>query len=170
MDGRMGEPGGVRAGDRRLTVSQRRRETHRPVDGARRRAGGTAASSASEHDPLDQVDRDREGSRRREGGTREGPRGGSLQTDQQPPVLHDCHEFVFHFTPGGHTPLDRHAIGVRYQDPSNVGRWQNAAAGVRCRENTWFIPYETIHNREKDRPHPATFPPACPRCASSFTA
>jgi site-specific DNA-methyltransferase (adenine-specific) len=76
--------------------------------------------------------------------------------------LHDCHEFVFHFTPEGTTPLDRQAIGVRYQDPSNIGRWQVASSGVRCRGNTWFIPYETIQNREKDRPHPATFPPRLP--------
>jgi site-specific DNA-methyltransferase (adenine-specific) len=76
--------------------------------------------------------------------------------------LHDCHEFVFHLTPHGTTPLDRRAIGVRYQDPSNVGRWRTAASGVRCRGNTWFIPYETIQSREKDRPHPATFPPRLP--------
>ena len=76
--------------------------------------------------------------------------------------LHDCHEFVFHFTPGGTTPLDRQAVGVKYQDQSNVGRWRTAASGVRCRGNTWFIPYETIQSREKDRPHPATFPPKLP--------
>ncbi len=76
--------------------------------------------------------------------------------------LHDCHEFVFHFTPTGNTTLERQAIGVRYQDPSNVGRWQTAASGVRCRGNTWFIPYETIQNRDKERPHPATFPPKLP--------
>jgi site-specific DNA-methyltransferase (adenine-specific) len=76
--------------------------------------------------------------------------------------LHDCHEFVFHFTAGGQTPIDRQAIGVRYQDRSNIGRWQAAASGVRCRGNTWFIPYETIQSRAKDRPHPATFPPKLP--------
>jgi site-specific DNA-methyltransferase (adenine-specific) len=76
--------------------------------------------------------------------------------------LHDCHEFVFHFTRKGDTPLDRQAIGVRYQDQSNVARWRTAASGVRCRGNTWFIPYETIQSREKDRPHPATFPPRLP--------
>ena len=76
--------------------------------------------------------------------------------------LHDCHEFLFHFTPEGNTPLDRQAVGVKYQDQSNVGRWQSAASGVRCRGNTWFIPYETIQSREKDRPHPATFPPKLP--------
>ena len=76
--------------------------------------------------------------------------------------LHDCHEFVFHFSPRGDTTLDRQAIGVRYQDQSNVSRWRTGASGVRCRGNTWFIPYETIQNREKDRPHPATFPPRLP--------
>jgi site-specific DNA-methyltransferase (adenine-specific) len=76
--------------------------------------------------------------------------------------LHDCHEFVFHFTPKGDTPLDRQAVGVKYQDQSNVGRWRTAASGVRCRGNTWFIPYETIQSRERDRPHPATFPPKLP--------
>jgi site-specific DNA-methyltransferase (adenine-specific) len=76
--------------------------------------------------------------------------------------VHDCHEFVFHFTPHGETVLDRPAIGVRYQDESNISRWRQAGNGVRCRGNTWFIPYETIQNREKDRPHPATFPPKLP--------
>ena len=73
--------------------------------------------------------------------------------------VNDCHEFVFHFTPEGRTPLDRRAIGVAYQDQSNVGRWQSGGANRRCRGNAWFIPYETIQNRDKDRPHPATFPP-----------
>jgi site-specific DNA-methyltransferase (adenine-specific) len=76
--------------------------------------------------------------------------------------LNDCHEFVFHFTPDGVTRLDRLALGVKYQDASNVARWRAASGGRRCRGNTWFIPYETIQNREKDRPHPATFPPRLP--------
>src|SRR5205823_11708813 len=29
---------------------------------------------------------------------------------------------------------------------------------LRCRGNTWFIPYETIQSRARERPHPATFP------------
>ena len=69
---------------------------------------------------------------------------------------------MFHFSPQASTPLDREAIGVRYQDQSNVSRWRAASNGVRCRGNTWFIPYETIQSREKDRPHPATFPPKLP--------
>jgi site-specific DNA-methyltransferase (adenine-specific) len=76
--------------------------------------------------------------------------------------VNDCHEFVFHFTPGGSTAVDRLALGVPYQDQSNVGRWRAAADGVRCRGNTWFIPYETIQRRDRDRPHPATFPVRLP--------
>ena len=83
--------------------------------------------------------------------------------------LNDCHEFVFHFTPEGVTRLDRLALGVKYQDASNVSRWRAAAGGRRCRGNTWFIPYETIQSREKDRPHPATFPSRLPGPASAFT-
>ena len=79
--------------------------------------------------------------------------------------LNDCHEFIFHFTPAGRTPLDRRAVGVAYQDRSNITRWQSATGGIRCRGNTWFIPYSTIQSRERDRPHPATFPSLLPeRC------
>jgi site-specific DNA-methyltransferase (adenine-specific) len=76
--------------------------------------------------------------------------------------LHDCHEFIFHFTPHGNTPLRRQAIGVPYQDKSNVARWRSAAEDRRCRGNTWFIPYDTIQSRDNERPHPATFPPKLP--------
>jgi site-specific DNA-methyltransferase (adenine-specific) len=76
--------------------------------------------------------------------------------------LNDCHEFIFHFTPNGKTRLDRLAIGVPYQDASNIGRWRAAAGGKRCRGNTWFLPYDTIQSRDRERPHPATFPPRLP--------
>ncbi len=76
--------------------------------------------------------------------------------------VNDCHEFIFHFTPEGRTRLDRRAVGVPYQDRSNITRWAAAGDGVRCRGNTWFIPYETIQSRDRDRPHPASFPPKVP--------
>jgi len=72
--------------------------------------------------------------------------------------LNDCHEFVFHFSKSGDTPIDRQAVGVKYQDPSNITRWATAGSGLRCRGNTWFLPYDTIQSRDKERPHPATFP------------
>ena len=76
--------------------------------------------------------------------------------------LHDCHEYIFHFTKHGDVELDRLAIGVPYQDKSNIGRWKWAKQDLRCRGNTWFIPYETIRSRDKQRPHPATFPVKLP--------
>ena len=87
---------------------------------------------------------------------------GHYKPINSPRSLNDCHEFIFHFTPGGRTPLDRRAIGVKYQDASNIARWQSSGDNRRCRGNTWFIPYETIQSRDKDRPHPATFPPRVP--------
>ncbi len=73
--------------------------------------------------------------------------------------LNDCHEYLFHLTPEGKTPLDRLALGVPYQDKTNIARWSHTRGrDRRCRGNTWFIPYETIQRREKERPHPATFP------------
>jgi site-specific DNA-methyltransferase (adenine-specific) len=76
--------------------------------------------------------------------------------------VNDCHEFIFQFTPSGRVDLDRLALGVPYQDASNVARWQAAGGGTRCRGNTWFMPYDTIQSRDKDRPHPATFPARLP--------
>lgn len=87
---------------------------------------------------------------------------GHYKPINSPRFVNDCHEFIFHFTREGRTPLDRRAIGVPYQDASNIGRWQSGGGNVRCRGNTWFIPYDTIQNRDKDRPHPATFPPRVP--------
>jgi len=73
--------------------------------------------------------------------------------------LNDCHEYIFHFTKTGRVELDRLAIGVPYQDKSNIARWSHTrGSDLRCRGNTWFVPYETIQSREKERPHPATFP------------
>ena len=73
--------------------------------------------------------------------------------------LNDCHEFVFHFTKSGKVPVDRLAVGVSYADKSNIARWGHTdGKDKRCRGNNWFIPYETIKSRSKDRPHPATFP------------
>lgn len=75
--------------------------------------------------------------------------------------VNDCHEYVFHLTKSGSVPLDRRAAGVPYVHKSNIARWgHTGGADLRCRGNTWFIPYETIQSRDKERPHPATFPVA----------
>src|SRR5688572_1549118 len=84
---------------------------------------------------------------------------GHFKPISSPRYLNDCHEYIFHLTPEGRTPIDRLALGVPYADKSNIARWSHTAGkDRRCRGNTWFIPYQTIQRRAKDRPHPATFP------------
>lgn len=73
--------------------------------------------------------------------------------------LNGCFEYVFHYSRTGSVPLDKLAVGVPYQDKSNVSRWAGGRRDRRDRGNTWFIPYETIR---ETRPHPATFPPKLP--------
>lgn len=73
--------------------------------------------------------------------------------------MNSCHEYIFHFTKKGNIELDKFAIGVPYQDKSNIGRWKGATDDLRPRGNTWFIPYETI---QKSRPHPTVFPVKLP--------
>jgi site-specific DNA-methyltransferase (adenine-specific) len=73
--------------------------------------------------------------------------------------VNDCHEYVFHLTKTGDVQLDRRAAGVPYVYKSNIARWGHTEGqDLRCRGNTWFIPYETIQSRKGERPHPATFP------------
>jgi site-specific DNA-methyltransferase (adenine-specific) len=73
--------------------------------------------------------------------------------------LNDFHEYIFHFTKGGDVRLDKLAIGVPYQDKTNIGRWKSATEDKRDRGNVWFIPYPTIR---QERPHPAVFPERLP--------
>ena len=87
---------------------------------------------------------------------------GHYKPINSPRFVNDCHEYIFHLTKHGKTPLDRLAIGVPYKDKANVERWGGTKTDARCRGNCWFIPYETIQSRDKDRPHPATFPAALP--------
>ena len=75
----------------------------------------------------------------------------------------DCHESIYHLTPDGNVPIDRLAIGVKYKHKSNIKRWKHTEGrDVRCRGNTWFIPYKTIQNRKAQRDHPASFPAELP--------
>ena len=120
-------------------------------------------SAAAEHHPLGEVDRDREGAGRnarrpartiwRSATTSRSTAGGSSTT-----ATSSCS--TSRRTAHAARSPGRRRASTRIE--SNVARWRTAASGVRCRGNTWFIPYETIQSREKDRPHPATFPPKLP--------
>jgi site-specific DNA-methyltransferase (adenine-specific) len=84
---------------------------------------------------------------------------GHFKPISSPRFLNDCHEYIFHLSLEGKTPIDRLALGVPYQDKSNIARWAHTRGrDRRCRGNTWFVPYQTIQRRDKERPHPATFP------------
>jgi site-specific DNA-methyltransferase (adenine-specific) len=87
---------------------------------------------------------------------------GHYKPINSPRYVNDCHEYIFHLTKCGDVKLDRLAIGVEYQDKTNVARW-GAKVDRRCRGNAWFVPYTTIRNRDRERPHPATFPIKIPQ-------
>jgi site-specific DNA-methyltransferase (adenine-specific) len=58
--------------------------------------------------------------------------------------------------------LDRLAIGVPFKDKSNIAR-RGHPQDLRCRGNTWFIPYDTVQSKAEKFHHPSTFPVALPR-------
>ncbi|TPW36873.1 DNA-methyltransferase [Oecophyllibacter saccharovorans] len=71
------------------------------------------------------------------------------------------HEHVFHLTRHGQVSLARLEAGVPFTDKSNIAR-RNHGQDRRCRGDTWFIPYETVHSRAGKFSHPGTFPVALP--------
>ena len=76
--------------------------------------------------------------------------------------LHRNHEHIFHLTLDGVNKLDRLAVGVPFKDKSNIRR-RNHSQDLRCRGDTWFIPYETIRSKSQKFHHPGTFPLDLPR-------
>ncbi len=76
--------------------------------------------------------------------------------------LHHNHEHIFHLTITGDVKLNRLAIGVPFKDKSNIAR-RGHAQDLRCRGNTWFIPYDTVQSKAEKFHHPSTFPLALPR-------
>jgi site-specific DNA-methyltransferase (adenine-specific) len=80
---------------------------------------------------------------------------GHFKPLNSPRFVNDCHEYVFHLTLIGKSPINRLAVGVPFRDKSNIKRFAGNKGDLRCRGNNWFVPYETIQNRKA---HPATFP------------
>ncbi len=76
--------------------------------------------------------------------------------------LHRNHEHIFHLTQDGARKLDRLAVGVPFKDKSNIAR-RGHAQDLRCRGDTWFIPYRTVRSRAGKHNHPGTFPVDLPR-------
>jgi site-specific DNA-methyltransferase (adenine-specific) len=76
--------------------------------------------------------------------------------------LHRNHEHIFHLTQTGDVRLDRLANGVPFKDKSNIAR-RGHTQDLRCRGDTWFIPYETVRSKAQKFSHPGTFPLDLPR-------
>jgi len=89
----------------------------------------------------------------------EGVNMGHYKPVNSPRFLNNCQEYIFHLTKSGAVPLDKLAIGVPYQDKSNIGRWKAAQQDLRDRGNTWYIPYDTVQSAKA---HPAAFPDRLP--------
>lgn len=84
---------------------------------------------------------------------------GHFKSLNSPRFVNDCVEMVYHLTRDGDVPLDRIAVGVEFEDKSNLTRGTRGKNGDRrCRGNAIFVPYVTIQSRDEQRPHPATFP------------
>jgi len=79
-----------------------------------------------------------------------------------PRFLHRNHEHLFHLTLSGDVRLDRLAVGVPFKDKSNIAR-RGHAQDLRCRGDTWFVPYATVQDRAQKFHHPGTFPVELPR-------
>lgn len=66
-------------------------------------------------------------------------------------------EHIFHFTKTGKVPINRKSIGVPYKYKVNL-KAVTVTEDIRCRGNTWFIPYNTIQTKQDRGDHPAVFP------------
>ncbi len=71
--------------------------------------------------------------------------------------MHHNHEHIFHLTLHNDVELDRLAIGMPFQDKTNIAR-RGHDRDLRCRGNTWFIPYSTVKSKAQKFNHPGTFP------------
>jgi site-specific DNA-methyltransferase (adenine-specific) len=72
------------------------------------------------------------------------------------------HEHLFHLTLSGDVVLDRLAVGVPFRDKSNIAR-RGHARDLRCRGDTWFVPYGTVQAKKQKFDHPGTYPVDLPR-------
>lgn len=75
--------------------------------------------------------------------------------------MHHNHEHIFHLTLSNAVELDRLSIGIPFQDKTNITR-RGHPRDLRCRGNTWFIPYSTVKSKAQKFNHPGTFPVELP--------
>lgn len=87
------------------------------------------------------------------------PVEGHMTTHQSRRFLNHSWEPLYHLTHKGDVVVDRLAVGVEYADPANLKRGTRGKNGNRrCAGDVWHVSYETIGKRDRDRPHPCSFP------------
>ena len=131
----MGGTNSARLKGRRLFFSQYRRCAVEPDVAPRNRHDVARFVRAPKHGSLDQIDLDRRSfnpspwpadARASQSERRQRRKSfGHFKPINSPRFLNDCHEYVFHFTKSGRVELNRLALGVPYQDKSNIGRWSH---------------------------------------------
>jgi site-specific DNA-methyltransferase (adenine-specific) len=63
--------------------------------------------------------------------------------------------------------LDKFSSGVPYADKSSIRRWKSTGRNDKMDTgNTWYMPYETIQSRIKERPTMLHFQLNYLKCAS----
>ena len=75
--------------------------------------------------------------------------------------MHHNHEHIFHLTLSNNVALDRLSIGIPFQDKTNIAR-RGHERDLRCRGDTWFLPYSTVKSKAQKFNHPGTFPVELP--------
>lgn len=80
---------------------------------------------------------------------------GHYRPMNSPIYLHRAWEWVFMLVldKKSTVQLDKLALGVQYEDLSNLKRW-GKTENKRCRGNCWFVPHKTTQKSA----HPCTFP------------
>ena len=72
-------------------------------------------------------------------------------------------EHLYHFTKSELTTVDKLAVGVPYvyyEGNKRNPKTADTKPNLRCRGNTWFVPYDTIQSKYEKGKHPAIFPVA----------
>lgn len=83
---------------------------------------------------------------------------GNFKPINSPRYVSLTNEDVYHFTHDGTVAIVRKAIGVPFMHKGNMERFGHVE-DLRCRGNTWFVPFTPINDAGKrGGGHPATFP------------
>ena len=137
----------------------------RPIPGLRSKSRRSRRYfQAAEHDSLGQVDRHRPRGDRRQPAARP-RRGRSATTSRSTAIGSSTTATSSFFTSrrAGRTRLDRRAVGVPYQDRVEhhaLGRRGRRACAAAATPGSFRT--RRFRSRDRDRPHPASFPPKVP--------